>query len=289
LTRRQPRTFEYIGYQVEGAIATITLDRPDRLNSYSIALKEELVAAVDDADADDEVRVVVFTGTGKAFCAGMDLSPGPKTFAREQEDPDARLRDSGGELTLRLYSCAKPLIAAVNGAAVGVGATMTLPMDIRLASEKATFGFVFAQRGIVLESCSSWFLPRVVGISRAAEWALTGRLISAAEALETGLVSAVLPPDELLPTAMSLAGEIACSAPVSVALNRQLLWRMLGESHPMKAHIVESRAMYERGDSADCTEGVASFLERRPARFTETVPRDLPDVFTDVTAPEWRP
>ncbi|TAK70011.1 MAG: enoyl-CoA hydratase [Actinomycetota bacterium] len=268
-----------IAYDVADQVATITLDRAAELNTYNIALKDALMAAFDRADADDDVRVVVVTGSGKAFCAGMDLSPGPQTFARLDEPEADRLRDSGGELAVRIFNCTKPVIAAINGAAVGIGVTMTLPMDIRLASDRARFGFVFAQRGIVLESCSTWFLPRVVGVSQALEWSFTGRVFDAAEALRTGLVSAVHPPEELLPAAYSLAAQIKQASPVSVALNRQMVWRMLGEPHPMAANIVESRAMYLRGLSPDSTEGVASFFDRRDAAFTGTVPADLPDVF----------
>lgn len=265
-----------VDYQVTGSIATLTLTE----KVYTVALKDALVAAIDRAEADDTVRAIIVTGGTSVFCAGMDLSPGPATFARRDEPAAARLRDSGGELSLRLYNCNKPLIAAINGAAVGVGITMTLPMDFRIAADTAKFGFVFAQRGIVLESCSSWFLPRLVGISQALDWALSGRVFDAQEALAGGLVNALYPPEQLMTAAVDLAKRItSATAPVSVALNRQLLWRMLGESHPMAAHIAESRAMYLRGISPDCAEGVASFLERRPAKFTETVPHDLPDIF----------
>jgi enoyl-CoA hydratase/carnithine racemase len=282
--------FELIDYGVKDSVAIVTLDRPEQLNAYNVALKDELIDALDRVDADDDVRVVIVTGAGRAFCAGMDLSPGPRTFARDDEAPDARLRDSGGELSLRLYNCTKPIIAAINGAAIGVGVTMTLPMDFRLASERAKFGFVFAQRGIVLESCSSWFLPRLVGVSRAAEWAYTGKVFDAQTALEGGLVSAVLHPDELMPAAIRLAEEIAAhTSPVSVALNRQLIWRMLGQEHPMAANIAESRAMYQRGLGPDATEGVASFLERRPARFTQAISTDLPDIFAGLDEPVFTP
>jgi enoyl-CoA hydratase/carnithine racemase len=262
-----------LSVDVVDRVATITLNRPDRLNAYDVGLKDALVAAFDTVDADDSVAAVVVTGSGRAFCAGMDLSGGPGVFTASD-------RDSGGELALRIFASTKPVIAAVNGAAIGVGATMTLPMDIRLASTTARFGFVFSRVGIVLESCSSWFLPRVVGISRAAEWAYTGRIFDAAEALAAGLVRSVHPPDELLPAAQRLAGEIAEStAPVSVALNRQLLWRMLAAPHPHDAHVVESRALYLRGASADCAEGVGAFLAKRSPVFRQTVPADLPEVF----------
>ena len=262
-----------VAVDVADRVATITLNRPSQLNSYTVAMKDDLVAAFDAVDADPFVRAVVVTGSGRAFCAGMDLSGGPAPFHESE-------RDSGGELALRVFACTKPVIAAVNGAAVGVGATMTLPMDIRLASANARFGFVFTRVGIVLESCSSWFLPRIVGISRAAEWAYTGRVFDAAEALAAGLVRSVHPPEELLPAAITLAREIADNAaPVSVSLNRQLLWEMLTAAHPMDAHLVESRAMRLRGASADCAEGVGAFLDKRSPVFTQTVPADLPEVF----------
>jgi len=269
---------ELVAIEKDAGVAVVTLNRPEQLNAYSVAMKDELVGVLEDVDGDDGVRVVVFTGAGRAFCAGMDLSD-PDAFSRADDDEAARRRDSGGELTLRLFASPKPLIAAINGAAVGVGVTMTLPMDIRLASERATFGFVFAQRVIVLESVSSWFLPRLVGIQRAAEWSLTGRVFGADEALAAGLVHGVHAADDLLPAAVDLARQIAQAAPVSVSLNRQLLWQGLTFSHPLQSHIAESRAMYERGTSPDVAEGVASFLERRPAHFRQTVPADLPDVF----------
>jgi enoyl-CoA hydratase/carnithine racemase len=262
-----------LSVDVVDRLATITLNRPDRLNAYDVKLKDGLVAAFDMIDADDSVAAVVVTGSGRAFCAGMDLSAGPGAFTESE-------RDSGGELALRIFACTKPVIAAINGAAVGVGATMTLPMDIRLASTTARFGFVFSRVGITLETCSSWFLPRLVGISRAAEWAYTGRIFGADEALSAGLVRSIHPPAELLPAARRLAGEIATNAaPVSVALNRQLLWRMLTAPHPHDAHLVESRALYLRGASADCAEGVGAFLSKRPPVFRQTVPADLPEVF----------
>jgi enoyl-CoA hydratase/carnithine racemase len=283
-----PLTYRTIGLEVADGIATITLNQPERLNRYTILMKDELIAALDAVDGSDDVGAVIVTGAGRAFCAGMDLSPGPETFARLDEDPAERTRDSGGILALRLFACTKPVIAAVNGPAVGVGATMTLPMDFRLASGSARFGFVFPRVGIVLESCSSWFLPRLVGISRAAEWAYTGRVFDAAEAHGAGLVRSVHPAGELLPAARELAAEIVRNcAPVSVALNRQLLWRMLTAAHPMQAHAAESRAMYQRGQARDTAEGVRAFLEKRPARFPETVPADLPDAFPGWAEPDF--
>ncbi len=280
-----------IDYSVADGVATITLDRPEHLNAFTTTMMRETIDAFDRVDADDAVRAVVVTGRGRGFCAGADLSAGGDTFAHGGSDvqSEARVtRDGGGLLTLRIFRCLKPVIAAVNGPAVGVGATMTLPMDIRLASHTAKFGFVFARRGIVPEACSSWFLPRVVGISRAAEWCYTGRVFPATEALEAGLVRSTHTPDELLPAALQIAAEIAThTAPVSVSLTRQMLWRMLGASHPMDAHRVDSRAINARGASADAREGVLSFLEKRPASFPMKVSDGLPDVFPDWTEPKF--
>lgn len=280
-----------IDYSVADGVATITLDRPEHLNAFTTTMMRETIDAFDQVDADDAVRAVVVTGRGRGFCAGADLSAGGDTFAHGGSDvqSEARVtRDGGGLLTLRIFRCLKPVIAAVNGPAVGVGATMTLPMDIRLASHTAKFGFVFARRGIVPEACSSWFLPRVVGISRAAEWCYAGRVFPATEALEAGLVRSTHAPDELLPAALQIAAEIAThTAPVSVSLTRQMLWRMLGASHPMDAHRVDSRAINVRGASADAREGVLSFLEKRPASFPMKVSDGLPDVFPDWTEPKF--
>jgi enoyl-CoA hydratase/carnithine racemase len=273
--------FEQIQYAVDAHVLTITLNRPDRLNAFTAQMGREVIAALDAADADDDVRAVVFTGAGRGFCAGADLAAGGATFDwREREAEGAVPRDGGGQISLRIFRCTKPVIAAVNGPAVGVGATMTLPMDVRLVSETAKVGFVFARRGIVPEACSSWFLPRVVGISRAMEWVATGRVFDAQEALAGGLARSVHAPDDLLPAAYALAREIADNAaPVSVALARQLMWRMLGAAHPMEAHRADSRAMFSRGQSADAVEGVTSFLEKRPAVFPDRVGDGLPDVF----------
>jgi enoyl-CoA hydratase/carnithine racemase len=274
----------------EDGILTITLNRPDRLNAWTETMAQELISAFDRADADDDVRVVIITGAGRAFCAGADLERGGETFdSRTREGADAVHRDNGGRFTLRVFESSKPVIAAVNGPAVGVGVTMTLPMDIRLAAEEARFGFVFTRRGIVPEAASSWFLPRTVGISQALEWVSTGRVFSAQEALEGGLVRSVHPADELLDAARALAREIADNtAPVSVALARKMLWRMLGAEHPMLAHRVDSRAMVSRGQSADVVEGVTSFLEKRPARFRDRVSDGLPDIFPDWSPPDFR-
>ena len=265
-------------------ILTITLDRLDRLNAFTVAMQRELCAAFDRADEDPEVRVVVVTGRSRGFCAGADLAGGGATFDIEAgsvatgDGGSVRAhRDEGGLLTLRIYQCTKPVIGAINGPAVGVGATMTLPMDIRLASDTARFGFVFARRGIVPEACSSWFLPRVVGINRALEWTMTGRVFDAAEALAGGLVRSVHAPDDLLPAAHALATEIATNtSAVSVAMTRQMLWRMLGAAHPMEAHRIDSRAIANLGRSHDAREGVVAFLEKRPAQFSDQVPQDIP-------------
>ncbi len=275
---------EQIIAEVQDGILTITLNRPDRMNAWTETMARELMEAFDRADADDEVRAVIVTGAGRAFCAGADLERGGETFDRRARGGGPAVhRDNGGQLTLRIFQSTKPVIAAVNGAAVGVGVTMTLPMDIRLAADGAKFGFVFARRGIVPEAASSWFLPRVVGISQAMEWVSTGRVFSAQEALEGRLVRSVHPKEELLEAARTIAREIGeNTAPVSVALARQMMWRMLGAPHPMAAHQVDSRAMFLRGQSADVVEGVTSFLEKRPAKFTDKVSEGLPDVF-----PEW--
>jgi enoyl-CoA hydratase/carnithine racemase len=277
----------------EEGVLLITLNRPDRLNAWTAQMGEELIAAFDEADRDDQVRAVVVTGAGRAFCAGADLSEGAKTFDAEARGgssapnmEDGRWRDGGGRLTLRIFEAKKPVIAAINGPAVGVGVTMTLPMDIRIASESARFGFVFVRRGIIPEACSSWFLPRIVGIGQALEWVLSGRVFSAQEALAGGLVRSLHPEGKVVEEALKLAAELTKeTAPVSVALARQLLWRMLGAEHPMIAHRADSLGMYLRGRSKDAAEGVTSFLEKRSANFPERVSTDLPDLFADWPAP----
>lgn len=284
--------FTQIVYEVSDHVATITLNRPDQLNAFTGVMMREMIAAFDLIDADDEVRVVIVTGAGRGFCAGADLSSGGETFSRGGSDEipeDVGVpRDGGGLVSLRIFECKKPVIAAINGPAVGVGVTMTLPMDIRLASENARFGFVFARRGIVPEACSSWFLPRLVGISQATEWCYTGRVFPAAEALAGGLVRSVHAPEDLLPAARAIAAEIAeNTAPVSVALTRQMLWRMLGASHPMEAHRADSRGILERGRSADAKEGVVSFLEKRPPAFPVKVSDGLPDIFPSYETPKF--
>lgn len=282
-------SFETLRYAVADGVATITLHRPDQLNAFTAQMMHELIAAFDATDADDNVRAVIITGSGRAFCAGADLSGGSSTFDFEKRygaSPDTAHRDGGGRVSLRIFRSLKPVIAAVNGAAVGVGVTMQLPMDIRVASTDAKFGFVFARRGITPEAASSWFLSRVVGISTALEWCYTGRVFSAQEAHERGLVRSLHAPEDLLPAAQAIAREIAANAaPVSVAISRQLIWRMAGASHPMEAHKLDSRAIQSRGRSADVKEGVSAFLEKRPAAFPETVSHDMPDFFDWTSEP----
>jgi enoyl-CoA hydratase/carnithine racemase len=273
--------FEEIRYEVADRILTITLDRPDRLNAFTPTMGRELIEAFDRADADDDVRAIVVTGEGRGFCAGADLAGGGDTFDWRDRQSDGEIpRDGGGQLTLRIFESTKPVIAAINGPAVGVGITMTLPMDMRLVAEGAKIGFVFARRGIVPEAASSWFLPRIVGISQAMEWVATGRVFSAEEALAGRLVRSVHPPGEVLGAARALAAEIADNcAPVSVALARRLMWSMLGASHPMDAHRADSRAMFARGQSEDAREGVTAFLEKRDPAFPDRVSDGLPDLF----------
>lgn len=272
-------TFSTLDYQVDAGILTLTLNRPDRMNAFNADMRRELIEAFDAADADDEVRVIIVTGAGKAFCAGADLESGGDTFNRHKRS-NQDLRDGGGTVSLRIFECTKPVIGAFNGAAVGVGATMTLPMDIRLASTKARFGFVFARRGITMEACSSWFLPRLVGVQQAAEWVHTGRVFDAEEALRGGLVRSLHEPEELLPAARELAREIADNtSAMSALLNRQMMWRMLGADHPMEAHIVDSRAIAFMGESPDAAEGVRSFLEKRSPKFTLRPSQDRPDFY----------
>jgi enoyl-CoA hydratase/carnithine racemase len=285
--------------EVADRIMTITLDRPDKLNAFTFQMMKELIAAFDRADEDDEVRAVIVTGAGRAFCAGADLGkggasafdydkvasdgptappPGPEVGEIDRMTKvNGELRDGGGLVTLRIFRCLKPVIAAINGPAVGVGATMTLPMDIRLASDTAKFGFVFAARGIVPEAASSWFLPRLVGISQALEWCYSARVFPATDALAGGLVRSLHAPDDLLPAARAIATEIATnSAPVSVAMTRMMMWRMLGASHPMEAHKVDSRAINHTGRGRDATEGITAFFEKRPAEWSMQIPEDLP-------------
>ena len=286
--------YEQIRVSVADNIQTITLHRPDKLNAFTGQMMHELIAAFDEADANDDVRVVIVTGEGRAFCAGADLSAGASTFElskrKDRAQPresggktdysDEAIRDGGGRVTLRIFKSLKPVIAAINGPAVGIGATMTLPMDIRLASSDARIGFVFSRRGIVMEAASSWFLPRLVGPQQALEWVYSGRVFDAAEAHAGRLVRSVLPPDQLLPEARKIAKEIVDNtSPVAVALMRQMVWRMMGADDPMEAHKVDSRGIFERGRSGDVKEGVVSFLEKRAPKFPDRVSKDMPPYF----------
>ncbi len=277
-------SFTTLALSTEGGIATLTLTRPEKLNAFSLAMGEELLAALDALDADDRVRAVIVTGAGRGFCAGMDLDgadgAGNVFGIDETVDPDgpegAAIRDRGGLVTLRLFRMKKPVIAAINGPAVGVGATMTLAMDARALSERARIGFVFARIGVTLESCASWFLPRVVGMETALDWALSGRIVDAAEAHAAGFARHLVAPDALLDRAEEIARRFAeGTAPVSVAANRQLLWRMAGAAHPMEAHRAESRTMRDTS-TGDGREGVRAFLEKRPPRFASRVSKDMP-------------
>ncbi|MFP4002425.1 MAG: crotonase/enoyl-CoA hydratase family protein [Alphaproteobacteria bacterium] len=289
-------SYETVRAEVADAILTLTLNRPDRLNAFTETMMHEMIDVFDRADADDGVRAIIVTGEGRAFCAGADLGAGGDSFDRDVRtgsdklaEGDARMRDGGGRVALRIFDSIKPVIAAVNGPAVGVGATMQLPMDVRLASEDARFGFVFSRRGLVPEACSSWFLPRVVGISQALEWVFSGRVFSAREALDGGLVKALYKPEELMPAARELAREIAeNTSAVSVALSRQMMWRMAGADHPMQAHRVDSRGIYAMGKSADVREGVESFLEKRKPHFPMKPSTDMPDFFPWWDDPEFR-
>lgn len=272
--------YDQIAYDVADGIATLTLDRPEKLNAMTDEMREQLLDAFDRVDGDDDVRVLILTGRGRGFCAGRDLSSGGATFDYASAGEDAvHHRDGGGLLTLRMFNLRKPVIAAINGPAVGVGVTMTLAADIRMAADSARFGFVFSRRGIVNEAASSWFLPRAVGLSQALEWVFSGRVFDADEALRAGLVRSVHPADELLPAARVLAMEIARNtSAISVAIARQMLWRLSARDHPMDAHRAESQAMFFIGQSADAREGVESFLQKRPPAFSMRVSRDLPDL-----------
>lgn len=281
--------YDEIRYDVDDNLATITLHRPDKLNAFTPVMKREMLDALDNADADDDVRVVIVTGAGRAFCAGADLSHGGDTFDYKRRGGTATEapRDGGGEVSLRVYEMRKPVIAAINGSAVGVGITMTLPMDVRLVADNAKLGFVFARRGVVPEAASSWFLPRVVGPSQAAEWLFTGRVFEAQEALAGGLVRSVHPAGEVLAAARQLAHEIADNAaPVSVALARQLMWRGLAFATPYETHVADSRAMHQTGQGADVREGIDAFLAKRSAAFPGRVSKDLPEVFAGAQ-PSW--
>ena len=288
--------FETLLFDVEDGIATITLNRPDKLNAFTAQMMLDMIAAFDATDADDAVKAVIVTGAGRGFCAGADLSSGGQTFdyaargesARDEAKVGDVYRDGGGRVTLRIFDSLKPVICAVNGAAVGIGVTMQLAMDIRIASTEARFGFVFARRGITPEAASSWFLPRLVGISTALEWSYSGRVFPASEAKDRGLVRSLHAPEDLLPAARAIAREIIDNtAPVSIALTRQMMWRMLGASHPMEAHKADSRAIQARGQAADAREGVSSFLEKRTPTYPNHVSNELPDIWPTWTPPKF--
>ena len=275
--------YEAIIYEVENNILTITLNRPEKLNAFNAQMSSEIINALDRADADDNVKAIIFTGQGRAFCAGADLSGGSNTFDYDdngKNEGETIPRDGGGVLTLRLFNSLKPIISACNGPAVGVGATMQCAMDIRLASEKARYGFVFAKRGIVPEACSSWFLPRCVGINTALEWAYSGRIFDAQEAFDRRFVRSIHKEEDLLPAARDLAHEFAeQTSSISVTMIRHMMWQMLGADHPMEALKLDSRGVYFTGSSADAHEGVQSFLEKRPAEFPGKVSTDMPEFF----------
>ena len=276
--------FKEILYQVEKNILTITLNRPQKLNAFTFRMRDELIEAFDRADGDDNVRAIIVTGAGRAFCAGADLGSGGQTFdyaARADEQDMASHRDGGGRVTLRIIKSLKPVIAAVNGPAVGIGATMTLPMDLRIGADDTRLGFVFTRRGIVPEACSTWFLPRIVGINQALDWVLSGRIFDAGEALEAGLLQHLCPAADIKAVANRIATDmIDNTSAVSIALARQMLWRHLGAPHPIQAHLIESKAIYATGRSADAREGITSFLEKRTPTFTDKLSTDLPDIFT---------
>lgn len=290
-TDLDPSTYEHIELEIADGIATIWMNRPDKMNAFTELMRYEIIDALDHTDADDDVRAVIFTGRGRAFCAGADLSSGEGTFSRGGSDIMGRNgvpRDGGGTVSLRIYDSKKPVIGAINGAAVGVGVTMTLPMDIRLASTAAKFGFVFSRRGIVPEAASSWFLPRLVGISRAMEWVASGEVFPAEEAMAGGLVRSVHEPDDLLPAAYALARRLTeSSSPVSIAVARKMMWRMLGADHPMAAHKVDSRGILERGRSEDVKEGINSFFEKRAPQFPDKVSDGLGTIFSDWDDPTY--
>lgn len=277
--------FSQILYDVTDGVATIAMNRPEKMNAYTGIMMKEICTALDMADSDDDVRAIIFTGSGRAFCAGADLTPddGRKPFANSDtvdSYSDDRVRDTGGIMTLRIYECVKPVIGAINGAAVGIGATMQLAMDMRLASTKARFGFVFARRGIVPEAASSWFLPHLVGRAQALEWCMTGRVFDADEALNGGLIRSIHEPEDLMPAALELAHEIRDNtAPVSVALTRHMMWRNPSANHPMEAHKIDSRGIYTRAKTNDAKEGIASFLEKREPRYPDMVSKDMPDFY----------
>jgi enoyl-CoA hydratase/carnithine racemase len=276
-------TYNAIKTSVENNVLTLTMNRPDRLNAFNLEMRDEMIDVFTKVNSDDDVRAVIVTGEGRGFCAGADLGAGKDTFntdKRADGGGQSQWRDGGGQLTLAIYECLKPVIGAINGPAVGVGATMQLPMDIRISSTAAKFGFVFAKRGLVMEACSSWFLPRLVGMDQAARWAYSGKVFEAQEAYDGGLVSELLAPEDLLPRANEIAREFAEeTSSISVALMRQMMWRMIGADHPMEAHKVDSRGISVLGKLPDAAEGVTSFLEKRPPAFPMKVSEDMPDYF----------
>ena len=279
--------FETIECSENRGILTIFFNRSKSLNSFTHQMMVELIKAVDYAEITDTVRAIIFTGKGRAFCAGADLSKRGETFdfSKRKDKINGIAPDEGGLLTLRLFDCKKPLIAAVNGPAVGIGATLQLPMDIRIGSSLARFGFVFSNRGVVPEACSSWFLPRIVGISKALEWCFSGDVFDANQALQAGLIKEITTPEGLMPRAVEIATELTKkSSPVSIALTRQMMWKMLGADHPIEAHKIDSRGIQIRGSSRDGVEGIKSFLEKRPANFMDSVTKDMPDYY-----PWWKP
>jgi enoyl-CoA hydratase/carnithine racemase len=280
--------YQHIKYEVAERILTITLNRPDRLNAYTRLMSTELVDALDHAEADDNIRVIIVTGEGRAFCAGMDLENKGASFNCAEVSEDEH-RDGGGLLALRIFKLKKPIIAAINGPAVGVGFTMTLPMDIRIASNTAKMGIVFVRRGVVVDACSSWFLSKVVGIGQALEWALTGRVFSAQEAFDGGLLNKLVAPEEVIPTARAIALEIAQNtAPVSVALARQLIWGMSGTDHPMHAHRIESKCFHWLGQQPDVEEGIESFLEKRSPNYSMSPQKNMPPFYPWATEPDFK-
>ncbi|HET8707690.1 MAG TPA: enoyl-CoA hydratase-related protein, partial [Pseudomonadales bacterium] len=241
--------FNTIKYEKDGAILTITLNRPERMNAFTVEMAQELVEAIDMADADNDIRVIILTGEGKAFCAGADLGKGGDTFSApesESGEPDWKaIRDTGGVVTLRFFNCTKPMIGVINGPAVGIGATMVLPLDIRLAADDAKMGYVFCSRGIVPDGASSWFLPQIVGLPQTLEWVLTGRVFPIQDALKAGLVKSIHPKDQLMAEARKIADEIVNNvSAVSAAIARQMIWRMASKDHPMEAHEHETRGLY---------------------------------------------
>ncbi len=279
--------YEQIKYETAERILTITLNRPDHLNAYTEFMRDEIIDALDRAEADDNIRVIIVTGQGRAFCAGMDLGERGDSFNYQDVSQDEH-RDGGGILALRIFKLTKPIIAAINGPAVGIGLTMTLPMDIRIAADTARMGIVFVRRGVVVDACSSWFLPRIVGMGQALEWALSGRVFTAQEAFAGGLLNKLVAPEEVIPTARAIALEIAQNtAPVSVALTRQLIWTMVGTSHPMEAHRIESKCFHWIGQQPDVQEGINAFLEKRPPNYTMSPKNDMPGFFPWVEEPEF--